>query len=321
MIPAEHPHVSYAVATHPGMKGKPNEDRYSVSAYRISSNDLTPSVVAVIADGIGGHRAGEVAAELAVKDINNYLLQSPSSHPARTLRKALTHAGQSILDHSRKHPSLTGMGTTCVCAWVIGDRLYAASAGDSRLYLQRGTKLIRLTTDHTWIQEALTHGTLTADEAQGHPNSHVIRRFLGSMKTNEPDMRLRLHPDEDDMQAEANQGLSLIPGDRLLLCSDGLTDLVQDTEISDILHTQPLNQCPSQLINLANQRGGHDNITVIVLEVPELAKSTHPMDLSKSGKALHTHKSPRTCASWFMIALVLLAICMMVILLFYIYMR
>ncbi len=321
MIPAEHAHLSFTAATHPGMKGKPNEDRFSVSAFRFRTIDRTPSVVALLADGVGGHRAGEVAAELAVEHILKYLVENSSNHPAETLKQALTHASQVILDQSRRDTTMTGMGTTCVCAWVIGDQLYAASAGDSRLYLQRGTKLIRLTTDHTWIQEAITQGTLTPAQVKGHPNSHIIRRFLGSTNASEPDMRLRLSPDENDAQAEANQGLQLIKGDRLLLCSDGLTDLVRDSEISDILRTQQLDKCPTVLINLANQRGGHDNITVIAMEVPLPADITRPIHVSIDEKITPTRKATRTAASWWMIGLLLLAIFLMVLLLIYTYTR
>ena len=321
MIPAEHAHLSFAAASHPGMKGKPNEDRFSVSAFRFISNDRTPSVVALIADGVGGHRAGEVAAELAVEHIKKYLVENSSNHPAETLKQALTHASQIILEQSRRNTSMAGMGTTCVCAWVIGEQLYAASAGDSRLYLQRATKLIRLTTDHTWIQEALSQGTLTPDQVKGHPNSHIIRRFLGSMHTGVPDMRLHLSPDENDAQAEANQGLQLIKGDRLVLCSDGLTDLVRDAEILDILLTQQLDHCPTVLINLANQRGGHDNITVIVMEVPLQADITRPILAPKQEKIIPARKATRTAASWWMIGLLLLAIFMLVLLLIYTYTR
>jgi PPM family protein phosphatase len=321
VIQVEHAHLSFAAASHPGMKGKPNEDRFSVSAFRATTNDRTPSVLALIADGVGGHRAGEVAAELAVENIKKYLQENPSHHPARTLKQAFAHASQIILDQSRRNSTMTGMGTTCVCAWVIGDQLYAASAGDSRLYLQRGAKLIRLTTDHTWIQEALSQGTLTPDQVKGHPNSHIIRRFLGSVNASEPDMRLRLNPDENDAQAEANQGLRLLPGDRLVLCSDGLTDLVKDSEILDILRTQQLDLCPPDLINLANQRGGHDNITVVALEVPRLADITRPIHVSKHAKIAPAQKATRTAASWWMIGLLLIAIIMMILLLFYTYTR
>jgi len=317
VIPVEHAHLQIAAATHPGMKGKSNEDRYSVSAYRSTSNDHTPSVLALLADGIGGHRAGEVAAQLAVENIKKYVVHSPTNQPTQVIKQALTHTNQVLLNRTKEDPSLAGMGTTCVCAWVIGDQLYAASVGDSRLYLQRGADLICLTTDHTWVQEALAQGSLTSAQAKSHPNAHIIRRFLGSKNTINPDMRLRLNPIESDSQAEANQGLRLLPGDRLMLCSDGLTDLVTDAEILDILRTMQLELSPSQLINLANQRGGHDNITVVALEVPQPAHITRPIRVSPPPRTAPMKKARRSTVSWLMIILLLVAILSMVLLLIY----
>jgi protein phosphatase len=299
------------------MRGKANEDRYSVSAYRLTSDDHTPSVLALLADGIGGHHAGEVAAQLAVENINKYVAESLPFQPAQVLKQALTYTNQIILDHSKEDPTLTGMGTTCVCAWVIGDQLYATSVGDSRLYLQRAAKLICLTTDHTWIQEALARGSLTPGQVKGHPNAHIIRRFLGSMNAINPDLRLRLSPVESDAQAEANQGLRLLPGDRLLLCSDGLTDLVQDGEILDILRARQLELSPSRLIDLANQRGGHDNITVVVMEIPQPAHITRPLRISPAPVIVTIQKDRRSPVSWLMVGLLLVAILLMVLLLIY----
>jgi protein phosphatase len=159
------------------------------------------------------------------------------------------------------------MGATCACAWVIKDRLYTASVGDSRIYLVRNQKIRQLTIDHTWVQEALDHGALTPDQARNHPNVHVIRRYLGSEQPVEPDFRLKLEAGESDSQAERNQGFRLRRGDRLLLCSDGLTDLVEDEEIRAALQTNQLDAAVQYLINLANHRGGHDNITVVALHV------------------------------------------------------
>jgi serine/threonine protein phosphatase PrpC len=319
MIPLDHAHLNIAAATHPGMKGKANEDRYSVLAYRLTSDDHPPSVLALLADGIGGHHAGEVAAQLAVENINRYVAESQPFQPAQVLKQALTYTNQIILDHSKEDPTLAGMGTTCVCAWVIGDQLYATSVGDSRLYLQRGAKLVCLTTDHTWIQEALSQGTLTPDQAKGHPNAHIIRRFLGSNNAIIPDMRLRLSPGESDAQAEANQGLRLLPGDHLVLCSDGLTDLVQDGEILEILRTRQVELSPARLIDLANQRGGHDNITIVAMEVPQPAHITRPLRLSPASEIVPTPKVQRSPTSWLMIGLLLVAILLMIVLLIYLF--
>lgn len=320
MILMENAHLHIATATHPGLKGKVNEDRYSVTAYQSSSDDQTPSVLAILADGIGGHRAGEVAAQLAIENISKFIANSPVEKPTLVLTQALTHTNQLILNFASSSPSLIGMGTTCVCVWVIGERLYAASVGDSRLYLQRGSTLTRLTTDHTWVQEALARGILTPDQARGHPNAHIIRRFLGSMNAIQPDLRLRLHPSENDSQSENNQGLALLPGDRLLLCTDGLTDLVMDNEILDYLHTQPLDQIPNQLINLANQRGGHDNVTVVIMEVPQPIPAVQPEPKSEPS-AVSVQKTGRSTASKWMIGLLLFSILTMILLLVYISFR
>jgi protein phosphatase len=132
----------------------------------------------------------------------------------------------------------------------------------------RGNTITQLTTDHTWIQEAIDYGALTAEQARKHPNAHVIRRYLGSPNPPEPDFRLRLRADETILQSEANQGLQLLTGDMILLCSDGLSDLVNQEEIKEALKSQPREKALDSLIDLANQRGGHDNITAIVMEVP-----------------------------------------------------
>ncbi|HNT25233.1 MAG TPA: protein phosphatase 2C domain-containing protein [Anaerolineales bacterium] len=279
MIGSKHAHLHVAAASHAGMSGKQNEDRYAVSAHRLSSDNPTPSVLAVVADGIGGHRAGEVAAELAVEHISQAVSLSDAARPIEILHQAITQASQVILEHAEKNPERSGMGSTCVCAWVIGEQLFAAWVGDSRLYLARGGQIYRLTIDHTWVQEALEHGALTPEQARNHPNAHVIRRHLGSKSTVRPDMTMNLEkltglpaippsPETPGPDALTSPSLRLLPGDRLLLCSDGLTDLVDDAEILQALSSQQRQAAIESLIDLANQRGGHDNITIVVLEVP-----------------------------------------------------
>lgn len=268
MIPSQHSHLLISTATHEGMSGKNNEDRFGVFTYQRSANDPTQIVLAILCDGIGGHRAGEVAAELAVKTINEAVASSQADQPLATLRQGFLDASQAIVDQAGQDTERRGMGATCVCAWVIADRLYTAWVGDSRLYLLRGGAIRQLTTDHTWIQEALDYGLLTPEQAVKHPNQHVIRRYLGSAELPEVDFRIKLEPEETDAQALANQGLRLVPGDRLVLCSDGLSDLVTAEEILQAVQTKPREQALSALVSLANDRGGHDNITIVMLEYP-----------------------------------------------------
>ena len=269
MIRTDRAHLNIATQTHAGMTGKNNEDCYAVTSYTLSESDNTPVLFAVVADGIGGHLAGEVAAELAVNHITQVVAESDTHRPKKILEKAIQEASEAIADHASSNPEHQGMGATCACVWVIGDQLYTASVGDSRIYLLREGRIQQLTTDHTWVQEAIEKNIITPEYARDHPNIHVIRRYLGSPEPPEVDLRMRLYDSETDALAEGNQGMSLRPGDTLLICSDGLTDLVWNDEISEIIRTKGSLKAAAQgLVNTANQRGGHDNTTIVLLTVP-----------------------------------------------------
>jgi protein phosphatase len=270
---AHRSHLPVLALTHPGMRGKNNEDRYGVSAFRLEDRSHTPALLAVLCDGIGGHRAGEVAAEIAVNRISAWVAQNGEDYsPVDLLQSAVQQASQAIYQQALTNHHQEGMGATCACAFILDRRLYLANVGDSRAYLLRGKAIQQLTTDHTWIQEAIEKGVLTPEQAEGHPNTHVIRRFLGSPTPPEADIRMHLARGENDQAARANQGMQLKEGDLLLLCSDGLTDLVNDDEIAGALTTQPLQEASESLIELANSRGGHDNITLIGIQVPRSVK-------------------------------------------------
>lgn len=261
-----------AAVTHPGMNGKANEDRFAVSSYRLSEKDSTRSVLAIVSDGIGGHSAGEVAAEMAVETISLKVAQSDARSPVDILDNAIQAASDEIAAKAKDSTQRLGMGTTCACAWVIGNRLFTASVGDSRIYLLRSGNLLQLTIDHTWVQEAMDKGILDPQEARSHPNQHVIRRYLGSPKTPRVDNRLRLASDETDTQSVSNQGLHLHPGDMILLCTDGLTDVVEPQEMAPLVRGVAIQAGAQALVNLANARGGKDNVTVVILLVPRAEK-------------------------------------------------
>lgn len=274
MISVERAHLRVAAVTDPGIKGKNNEDRYAVAAHWLSQDDSTPSLFAIVADGVGGHHAGEVAAEMAIEIISQLVADSSGRRPLETLDRAIQLANHSIYAQASENLSQQGMSTTTACAWIIGERLYIASVGDSRIYLNQRNALRQLTTDHTWVQEAISSGLLRPDQAKDHPNAHVIRRHLGSRKPVLPDFRLQLEAEESDEQAQANQGLRLQPGDQVLICSDGLTDLVSDDEIRAYLQSRSTDAAVKDLVALANARGGHDNITIVLLEALEPGIST-----------------------------------------------
>ena len=281
MILVERSHLHVAAKSHPGLSGKNNEDRYAVTAFRLSDETPTPVTFAIVSDGIGGHRAGEVAAEIAVEIISRAVADSDASQPVQTLREAIIRASQAILVQAESNPERKGMGATCACGWIIDDRLFVAYVGDSRIYLIRGDKITQISIDHTWIEEAISAGLLTPEQARNHPNAHVIRRYLGSRQPVEPDTRLSFKKEEKDDQNEANQGMRLLPGDQIVLCSDGLTDLVEKSEILALLKAKEQNEAIDEMIDLANKRGGHDNITIISLRFPQKAAQTKPSTTPK----------------------------------------
>lgn len=270
MIRTIRAHVHVEAATHAGMSGKNNEDRYAVASFVVSDQDRTPVLFAVLADGIGGHRGGEVAAELAVNHIMQSVAKSDGKYSRNTIEKAVEDASDAIAANASTNEELQGMGSTCATAWIIGDKLYTAYVGDSRIYLMRGARIQQLTIDHTWVQEALEKGIITPEMARDHPNVHVIRRYLGSPVPPDPDFRLVMFDGEGAHHPENNQGARLQPNDVILLCSDGLTDLVWNDEILETVrrYRSNLKEAARALIDLANERGGHDNITIILIGVP-----------------------------------------------------
>jgi protein phosphatase len=269
VIPSKEPHLGIFSITDPGSRGRINEDSYEVKSFTISEDDDTPVLLAVIADGIGGHKAGEIASKIAVATIINSVAESDGSDPLWILKSALLEANHSITAEAEDDDSKRGMGSTVACAMIIDTAMYISTLGDSRIYLIRDNVIQQLNIDHTWVQEALEIGVINSDEARSHPRRHLIRSYLGSSDPIHPDLRLYLDPEENREQAKANQGLPLVPGDKVLICTDGLTDLVSDEEILQILNDGGNSQEHLQeLVDLANDRGGHDNITITLLHSP-----------------------------------------------------
>ena len=269
MIPSNQNHLDTSSITDPGSRGRLNEDSYQITSFTISDNDDTPVLLTVVADGIGGHKAGEIASRIAVETIVNAVAESDMSDPQWILKSALLEANHSITSEAAEDDERIGMGSTVACALIIDTALYIATLGDSRIYLIRDNIIRQLNVDHTWVQEALDVGVINSEEARSHPRRHLIRSYLGSSDPIKPDLRLYLADNENLEQAKANQGLPLLPMDQILLCSDGLSDLVADEEILDILqgsgtHDEQL----QKLVDLANLRGGHDNITIVLLQSP-----------------------------------------------------
>jgi serine/threonine protein phosphatase PrpC len=207
----------------------------------------------IVADGMGGHRSGEVASKLAVDTILSEYYASPGTDPQDALAAAFLKANRLIFEKSNSDPDLFGMGTTCTAMVLLKDIAYFAHVGDSRAYLYRQGNLRRITRDHSLVEDMIRAGMITPEEARVHPQRNVITRSLGVQDSIVPD-----HPESP---------LSILEGDVFLMCSDGLTSLVDDNTIQLVLADNgPADAC-DQLVALANQRGGTDNITVQIIEI------------------------------------------------------
>jgi protein phosphatase len=207
----------------------------------------------VVADGMGGHAGGEEASRIATAEIKAYLSANwDSSKPcAQLLEEALNQANDAILHDQQDHQERADMGTTVVAViFRDGEPPWAAHVGDSRLYRFRDSKLAQITEDHTWVARAIKVGDITPDEARSHPFRHVLSRCLGR---------------EDLHQVDVRQ-LDIQSGDRLLLCSDGLTEELIDEKIAYYLQQSPLiDKAAIALVEAAKEQGGHDNITIVIV--------------------------------------------------------
>ncbi len=200
-------------------------------------------------DGMGGHEAGEVASEIAADVV---LRRAPEDLDPEGLEQAVIEANLSIIRAAREGRGKEGMGTTCTAAMLSGERLVIAQVGDSRAYLLHEGKLTQLTRDHSYVADLVEAGSITKDYARVHPLRSRITRALGT----DPNMVVDIY----EINVEA--------GDRLLLCSDGLYSMITDHDIESIMcqEAQP-QKCADRLVNEANEWGGHDNVTVIVVDV------------------------------------------------------
>jgi len=264
------PRIEIASGTHPGLSRPINEDRFRVIRWHLPEPEGTAATLAVVSDGIGGNVAGEVAAQIVVDQVCQSLEHSPGVRPLDDLRHSVVAAGRAVAARGQVEPGLAGMGATVALAWVLGQRLYISCVGDSRIYLLRARRLRQLSTDHTFVQEAVERGTLAAAEARNHPYGHVLKQHLGGSADPEPDLRLRLGPRDNDAQAKRNQGLRLRAGDTILLCTDGLSDLVPAAEIGALVGAPDLEAGLAHLIQAALARGGTDNVTALALRVADL---------------------------------------------------
>ncbi len=233
--------IRYAVQTDVGLQREENED----AAY-------AGERLLAVADGMGGHAGGEVASAAVIDALKPLDTQVPAGELLNALDHAVRQASRTLAEMAQADPELSGMGTTLTALLWSGSQLGLVHIGDSRAYLVRDGKVYQITNDHTMVQTLLDDGKITADEVASHPQRNLILRALTSEQRYEPDLQLR----------EAR------PGDRYLLCSDGLYDVADAVSIATVLHTvTDPDQAAKDLVALAMAGGGPDNITCIVADV------------------------------------------------------
>jgi protein phosphatase len=254
--PAQRLRFEPAMLTDVGIVRSHNEDAIR---YFPPESGAHRGALALVADGMGGHAAGEVASEIAVDTIRRVFYEAEGSLP-KALRSAFAAANAAILDWTKSHPECTGMGTTCT-ALALGDsEAWLAHIGDSRAYLLRNGTLSQLSNDQTLVAQLVREGKLTEEEARHSPVSNVILQALGMGPDIEPDIWER--------------PLTLAPGDTLILCSDGLSGLVADSDIAEIAGRLAPIEAGTALIAAANEAGGTDNISVGVIRAAEETEQT-----------------------------------------------
>ncbi len=248
--------LTYEAVSDVGRKRKGNEDSVFVNP----ENKLF-----VVADGMGGHAAGEVASSVAVESINEFIratggdeeitwpfgLDESISYDGNRLKTAVRFANRKVLEVTKEKTEYEGMATTVAAVLVDGAIANLAHVGDSRIYLVHGATLSQLTSDHSWVNEQIQSGIISAEQARSHPLRNVVTRALGGRADLQVDMQSR----------------EMEPGDILLLCSDGLTNMLPDEEIERLVSEAggDVKRAARDLVDAANARGGEDNITVLLI--------------------------------------------------------
>lgn len=234
-------------ATDVGQKRKMNQDYVFASADPVGN---LPNLF-VVADGMGGHNAGDYASSHAVGIVVEEIREDADFNPVKVIRHAIESANTEIITQAQKDEKLRGMGTTMVAATIVGHYAYVANVGDSRLYVA-GEQIQQITKDHSLVQEMVRMGELNAEEARNHPDKNIITRALGAERTVDVDFF----------------DLKLEPGNVVLMCSDGLSNMVEDDRIGEIISDteRDLQERGQALISEANRNGGKDNIAIVLIE-------------------------------------------------------
>ncbi len=242
--------------TDKGLVRKANEDNW----FSCEPSPISKAFFAIVADGMGGHNAGEVASKIATDTISDFINKNYSDELEydalkNMLLTATELANKAIFDESKTSSDKSGMGTTLILCFIIDNRVVVLHVGDSRLYLIRSNTIHRITKDHSLVEELVSQGTITEEEAANHPHKNVITRALGTDSVVDIDV-LEFETKDEDI---------------LILCSDGLSNVLCDTEIKQtVLDSENVIISSKNLVDRANENGGPDNITAVVLKIADL---------------------------------------------------
>lgn len=247
------PGIETASLTDVGRQRANNEDSYLYWEPDSEEDFLRKGRLAVVADGMGGYEGGQEASRLAVETVRSVYDDVFSGDPQDTLTRAFESAHQNIQRFAMEHPQFYGMGTTCTALSIVDRQLCFAHVGDSRLYLVRAESISRLTRDHSYVGRLVESGVVRSEDAESHPQRHILTAALGSGRDVAP------HTPEHSLPLEE--------GDTLLLCTDGLWGVVGDADLARVARANPPAEACQELVNMALDRGGPDNITVLVLRV------------------------------------------------------
>lgn len=236
-----------------GRVRKENEDYFAFYEYDDPELSNRKGQLVIVADGMGGFAGGYAASRIAVEVVRAKYAGHPGNDPREALKEAFEAANQEIFNQAQQDPAYEGMGTTLTALVYRDGQVHLAHVGDSRAYLIRGGKITQLTRDHSKVARMVEKGIITPEEAEDHPEKNVLEQAVGHKKVVEVDISV------PPMETQ--------PGDRFLLCSDGLHGLVSDDEMARGAGDADPNDASQELVELANERGGHDNITVQIVQV------------------------------------------------------
>ncbi len=255
------PGIEVASLSDVGCQRENNEDALSYWESQSDDEFQRKGRLALVADGMGGYEGGQEASRLAIETIQDIYDHDSSGDPRDALLKGFRAAHERIRQYAEAHPEFHGMGTTCTALALNDFRLYFVHVGDSRLYLVRGDSISRLTRDHSYVGRLVESGVLNSDEAERHPQRHILTAALGAggeVVADSPDTPVALQS-----------------GDALVLCTDGLWGLVHEPEILNVVAARQASAACAELVKMARERGGPDNITVQILRLPTNGSSVY----------------------------------------------